>query len=624
MVILPQISHRAIDCTNLLLKRMPNANTDDGSCVVFGCMDESASNFNSIATNEDDSCLYPGCTDPNYLEYDENANTDDGSCSCVSSVEIGVTTTSEEPFEAVVSVVGDYNLYSSGVTSEDLMAMHYSSATQELHACLLYGDVNFCDYAAEELSYSGINNITSEDLMAMSYTEELYYCLMAGVYCDEAADQLYSSGIGTPNFVWSNDEGVLSTSEEFILSTPGEYTFSLALNGCETLNQNFVVISGEVVSGCTNSTAINYNEEANSDDGSCIIEGCTDSIALNYNPSANQNDNLCQYILGCTDSTAYNFDAVATQDDGSCVSIIFGCTDTAAFNFDSQANTDDGSCLPKIFGCTDQSASNFNSNANTDDGLCIPYVQLPEGWSMFGYTCLEPLDVVDAFSDISASIEIVKDEWGLAYLPSWGFSAFDNLEFGEGYQIKMIENVTGFEFCGTNWLEDGVSQADLDVAVDAAVEQVEISYADHTPPLDLQIGDYYAGGIVFQINENGSGLVAATNDHGPYTWKQATTIASQYIAEGYSGWHIPSIEELELMYNTIGQGGDNSGGFENTTYWSSSPFEGGSGWSYSGYGADLDFSTGTIYGSQMLPWFNNYGQQYAYEASLKVRLVRAF
>ena len=31
---------------------------------------------------------------------------------------------------------------------------------------------------------------------------------------------------------------------------------------------------------------------------------------------------------------------------------------------------------------------------------------------MFGYTCLEPLDVVEAFSSVSDNIEIVKDEWG--------------------------------------------------------------------------------------------------------------------------------------------------------------------------------------------------------------------
>ena len=77
------------------------------------------------------------------------------------------------------------------------------------------------------------------------------------------------------------------------------------------------------------------------------------------------------------------------------------------------------------------------------------FILLPQGWSMFGYTCLESLDVVEAFSDVADNIEIVKDEWGLAYLPAWGFSAFDDLEFGEGYQIKMIEEVSDFQFCET-------------------------------------------------------------------------------------------------------------------------------------------------------------------------------
>ena len=90
-------------------------------------------------------------------------------------------------------------------------------------------------------------------------------------------------------------------------------------------------------------------------------------------------------------------------------------------------------------------------------------LDLPQGWSMFGYTCLESLDVVEAFSGISDNIEIVKDEWGLAYLPAWGFSAFSNLEFGEGYQIKMIEEVTDFQFCTT--IAGGASQDELDAAI---------------------------------------------------------------------------------------------------------------------------------------------------------------
>lgn len=71
----------------------------------------------------------------------------------------------------------------------------------------------------------------------------------------------------------------------------------------------------------------------------------------------------------------------------------------------------------------------------------------PEGWSIFGYSCQDSIDATQAFSSISDKIEIVKDEWGLSYIPSWGFNAMGSLKFSEGYQIKMTEEVAEFYFC---------------------------------------------------------------------------------------------------------------------------------------------------------------------------------
>lgn len=49
-------------------------------------------------------------------------------------------------------------------------------------------------------------------------------------------------------------------------------------------------------------------------------------------------------IRGCMDSTAFNYDPTANVDDGSCIPIIFGCLDSSASNYNPMANTAD-SCL---------------------------------------------------------------------------------------------------------------------------------------------------------------------------------------------------------------------------------------------------------------------------------------
>ena len=46
----------------------------------------------------------------------------------------------------------------------------------------------------------------------------------------------------------------------------------------------FTACPPEMISGCMDSLACNYNSEATEDDGSCILpDGCTDSLACNYN-----------------------------------------------------------------------------------------------------------------------------------------------------------------------------------------------------------------------------------------------------------------------------------------------------------------------------------------------------
>lgn len=170
------------------------------------------------------------------------------------------------------------------------------------------------------------------------------------------------------------------------------------------------------VYGCTDPLALNYDQGATINDGSCLYQfgdstfvyGCTDQLALNFNPQATIDDGSCEYqngdsvfVFGCTDPQALNYNPQATIDDGSCVYqngdsvFIYGCTDQWALNYDQSANIDDGSCIYEfgdstdvfIYGCTNPLALNYNPFANVDDGSC----QFQNGDTSWVYGCTDPL-----------------------------------------------------------------------------------------------------------------------------------------------------------------------------------------------------------------------------------------
>jgi len=159
------------------------------------------------------------------------------------------------------------------------------------------------------------------------------------------------------------------------------------------------------VSGCTDPSAPNNNPNACHDDGSC--GGCVDASALNYCPLCpadclgvvgGTDNSCCNYtpIPGCIEPTAINYNPNANTDDGSCE--WEGCTDPTANNHSFQNfqppvpqgggqylngySYDDGSC--EWHGCTDPTAGNYSfpgSNVTqngdpyltgiaVDDGTC--------------------------------------------------------------------------------------------------------------------------------------------------------------------------------------------------------------------------------------------------------------
>ncbi|NOZ08983.1 MAG: T9SS type A sorting domain-containing protein [FCB group bacterium] len=74
-------------------------------------------------------------------------------------------------------------------------------------------------------------------------------------------------------------------------------------------------------------------------------------------------------VFGCTDPSAMNFDPEATTDNGSCqFADIFGCMDPTACNYNPEAGNDDGSC--EFESCVD-CAGVYAGDAFIDDcGVC--------------------------------------------------------------------------------------------------------------------------------------------------------------------------------------------------------------------------------------------------------------
>jgi hypothetical protein len=180
-----------------------------------------------------------------------------------------------------------------------------------------------------------------------------------------------------------------------------------------------------VVLGCTDVDACNYDAEAEQNDGSCagpgdacddgdgntvndvytsecgcvgeaIVLGCMDSAACNYNPDANTSitceypgdpcddgnpetisdeyDSNCDcaglfYNPGCTDNAACNYDATATENDGSCIYPETGLD----CNGDCLNDVNDNGICDDVenFGCTAPSADNYDPSANSDNGTCV-------------------------------------------------------------------------------------------------------------------------------------------------------------------------------------------------------------------------------------------------------------
>ena len=72
----------------------------------------------------------------------------------------------------------------------------------------------------------------------------------------------------------------------------------------------------DVVCGCTDPEAMNFDASANHNDGSCLYPGCIHVLACNFDPGANVDDGSCLYLNDCGECV--NACLNDLDDDGVC------------------------------------------------------------------------------------------------------------------------------------------------------------------------------------------------------------------------------------------------------------------------------------------------------------------
>lgn len=316
----------------------------DGTCgPIAGCTDPAATNYNPDASVNDGSCVYAiyGCTDSTALNYNYYATIDDGSCVYSEDCEGNLVV-----FNMVGGVFGSETSFD--IVDENGVVVFAGAGSGIYTACLQNGCyvLNMYDSFGDGWDGGGYMDITFNGIYLGTFTLE--FGLSAG-------------------------------------------TAIFGVNSWDCI---------EVISGCTDSTALNYNPYANEDDGSCTYpEECNDNLITIYIAAQLWGSEISWSLVNnegvevasgsgysswnsyteyvCLPDGCYSMVMNDSWGDGwnGAYYMIYGNGTYAEGSLLYGASTTDlvgvNAACGDVAGCTDSTALNYNPAATMDDGSCI-------------------------------------------------------------------------------------------------------------------------------------------------------------------------------------------------------------------------------------------------------------
>ncbi len=440
--------------------------------AVWGCTDTLASNYNSLANAEDGSCVYP-C----HLANGYSNGFEDGLAS------IGLTpadwTQNSDDNTGGSSSYGDWIWDAYGTTSS-LTGPNYSTN---------YGGFNYAmegDYYMYIEASGNYNNdvamtshcfdISTLPNAALKFWYNMYGSTMGSLHVD-----LSSDGGTTWDSTWtvSGDQGVDWIEAVIDVSAYAATGVTVKVTGTtgssyysDICVDAMALVDASLVYGCTDSTALNYDTLANTDDGSCQYP-CLDNSEVMEMFSSNgsgwnggdytitngvdtfagglmggffNNDTLC-LVTGCYDVTvnggsnssvvSFNFGGLTAATPGTYVvsvgganCAIPGCMDTIATNYDPAATVSDSSCTYNCsyYGLNEVTVTLYNqySSYSWDQSGGSAYLVVTNG------TSADTLHKSVTGASLSYTLCLTDDCWditfydgGSGYLSEYSWTATD-------------------------------------------------------------------------------------------------------------------------------------------------------------------------------------------------------